>query len=991
MNRIFSRLGVTAFILVAGPALIAQTTTTGALNGTVTDNSGAPIAGAMVRFTSGQVVRTVTTGNDGHYSIGLLNAGNWLVNVSKSGFASNHQTVAVSINAASTANFKLPKEGGATVEVIATSSAVDSTSTTTGANFALDSISAIPKGRDIGDIAFMTPGVTGAGTFSGGQGLGISIAGASGAENSFSIDGLKTNDMRYGGQAVTMVSEFVDQIDVQTGGYKPEYSAMGGVFNVLTKSGSNEFAGSSWITLTPNSLKPGQKKNSFYSEPKATSVYDIGTWIGGAIVKDKLFYSVGLNYQKTDAPEYPNLSGQTVGKISTPNVQFFGKFNYYLNTDNQLTLSYFGNNQTAKAESALATPGTALDGRGNANYGGDTKNNTSNWNIIYDSTLTPTMTLSVKLGQSKIDNSFTPVSDTPLIIDYNYYRPGVVTAGVQVVPAGAGSGQGVPVGTRWSTGGSGTSVSNETNKTDQVSVDLSWILGSHALKAGISQLKSNYKDLSRYAGGGTYYLNTGSSQSNVSKRIYTNDSNADATFQAIYLQDTWQINKDVNIFYGARAEHQSQVNNAGVKFLDFSFGKYIQPRFGFTWDVKGDSLSKISGSYAWYFEQIPQRMAIRTYGNEYYHQFRWGAAVKGNDGVLTGTKGGYTPNGFGIPGFAISNNLGQVFPAGTPLAGQPLTTYDVDYSTGWSGDPMAENLKLPKREEIQLGFDQQVSATTTLGIHGHYRKMTDPLEDSVITDAVGNSIDPADQVGQAIIWNPNTSVTWRSPFSHQLVTSNNTLYPKAYNEYKAVDVSYTRKTENNLISLSYTWSRNYGNYEGLISPSNGQADANITASFDYYPYVGTGLVPLDRTHAFKAFGYQRVKVGANALTLGFNFVMQSGTPYSLQDNGATSTPQLPDVGQYGNSVFQNMLMGNKGRTSTVSQLDLNVHYEMNLTPKVKLEPLFEVFNVMNYRPETRVVQQATDATGALYAAGKWSSPNLYQAGRSIRFGAKLRF
>jgi hypothetical protein len=744
------------------------------------------------------------------------------------------------------------------------------------------------------------------------------------------------------------------------------------VFNVLTKSGSNEFAGSSWITLTPNSLKPGQKMNQFYSEAKATSVYDIGTWIGGAVIKDKLFYSIGLNYQKTDAPEYPNLSGQTVGKISTPNMQFFGKFNYYLNTDNQLTLSYFGNNQTASQASALATPGTVLDGRGNANYGGDTKNNTSNWNIIYDSTLTPTMTLSVKLGQSKIDNTITPLDNTPLIIDYNYYRAG-------------GSGFGTAdVGTRWSTGGSGNGPDSETNKTDQVSVDLSWILGSHALKAGISQLKSNYTELSQYSGGKTVYLNTAGGLPNVSERIYLNNSSADATFQAIYLQDTWQINKDVNIFYGARAEHQTQTNNAGVKFLDFSFGKYIQPRFGFTWDVKGDSLSKISGSYAWYFEQIPQRMAIRTYGNEYYHQFRWG-------GTTAGTKATYTPNGFGLPGYTFSNNLGQVFPAGHPLAGQPFTGSDTDYSTGWSGDPMAENLKLPKREEIQLGFDQQVSATTTLGIHGHYRKMTDPLEDSVITDALGNPIDPADGVGQAIIWNPNTSVTWRSPFSHQLVSSNNTLFPKAYNEYKAVDVSYTRKTENNLISLSYTWSRNYGNYEGLISPSNGQADANITASFDYYPYVGTGLVPLDRTHAFKAFGYQRVKVGANALTFGFNFVMQSGTPYSLQDNGLTSTPVLPDAGGYGNSVFQNMLMGNKGRTPTVSQLDLNVHYEINLTPKLRLEPLFEVFNVMNYRPATRVVQQATDATGALYAPGKWSSPNLYQDGRSIRFGAKLRF
>lgn len=222
MNRSFSRLGFTAVAIVAGPALFAQSSTTGALNGVVADNTGAPIAGASVRLSSGQIVRTTTTGADGRFNLGLLNPGPWVVTVNKAGFTSSHENVSVSVNAASTANFKLAKEGGATVEVLATAISIDATSTTTGSTFSMDTLSDIPKGRDIGDVAFMTPGVS----FSGfnandNLGLNVSIAGASGAENSFSVDGLRTNDMRYGGQGVSMSQEFVDQIEVQTGATSP--------------------------------------------------------------------------------------------------------------------------------------------------------------------------------------------------------------------------------------------------------------------------------------------------------------------------------------------------------------------------------------------------------------------------------------------------------------------------------------------------------------------------------------------------------------------------------------------------------------------------------------------------------------------------------------------------------------------------------------------------------------------------------------------------
>ena len=963
MNRIFHRLGFTAVALVAGPALVAQTSTTGAVNGYVTDKGGAPVSGATIQLVSGQVTRTATTAADGHYSIGLLNAGSWSVSVIKAGYSATKQTVAVSINAATTANFKVAKEGGAVVEVVAAATGIDSTSVSTGSNFSVDSVTFIPKGREFADMAYMAPGVTtsGFGTVNGNGGLGleISIAGASGAENSFSVDGLKTNDMRYGGQGVSMVNEFVDQVDIQTGGYKPEYSAMGGVFNILTKSGSNDFAGSSWVTITPKSLSPNPKSTPWFRELPASDIYEAGAWVGGAFIKDKFFYSIGVDYNLDKSPSYKNLSDLAVGDTKTPSFQFMGKFQYFVNTDNQVTLSYFGNNKTATLAHGNA-PSNLYDGRGTADTSGDTVNNSHNFNLIWDSVLSPNLNLSIKAGQAKLDNEVTPNSTQSLIRDRTYYAAG-----------GPGFGLADPL-TYWAAGGGGAR-SKETNTTTQFTGDLSWVLGVHSLKFGYSYLKSNYADQTDRNGGQIWQLQNSGGFLRAVQNLYHNDSQANAYFQAIYAQDTWQVNKSLNLFYGFRSEDQKQIGANGQTFMHFKFSDYVQPRLGFTWDPFDKGMTKVSGSYAWYYMQIPQRMAIRTYGQEYYHLLYFGGVD--------------TPNST-----ASYNRLTNA----VTVTGAPYN--NIDYSTGWSQDPIADGTKLPKRTEILLGIDHQLNENHTLGLHLHYRKLTNPIEDSEITDYAGNTLDPAspqaviDGGGQAIIWNPHAgSVSWTSPFSGQKITVANSLYPTAYNEYRAADISYTYKTSTAFFFIGYTWSRDYGNYEGLISATNGQPDGGITASYDYWPYLGTGYLPTDHTHQIKSYGFKKFKAGPGDLSLGFNFLAQSGRPYSWQDDGSTSTPPMPDPGAYNNSDFQNLKLGNIGRLPWMTRLDLTVHYEMALGGKLKLEPLLEVYNVMNHRPETAVLEQYTDRYGNAQVPGRYASASDFQPGRSFRIGAKLRF
>lgn len=950
MNRGLTRLGFTALSLVVGQAYVsAQTVTTGKMGGTIVDASGQPVTGANVRATSAQITRVATTDAEGKFSFSLLNGGTWQVHVTKAGYVAQAQTVVVNVNSATTANFKIAKESGVTVEVVSSFTNIDQTSTTTGANFGMDNVQSIPKGRDITDIAMLTPGVTQSG-FGGGQGLGISMSGASGAENSFSIDGLTTNDMRYGGAGANLVTEFVDQVDVQTGGFKPEYSALGGVFNVLTKSGSNNFAGTAWFTMTPGSLTPAPKRNLYVQEDKAITRSDIGIWVGGALITDKLFYSLGINSDRTNTPSSLNNSGLSIASTTNNALQLFAKFNYYLNLDNQLTFSYFGT-PSKRTQGDTNTPNTVGDGRGTANTAATFENKTNNYSLIWDSVITPTMNLSAKIGQAKIDNTVDPNNKTDFLLHDTLWDS----------PAGGP----YAVDLYYSRGGYGLVV-NEHNKTTQASLDLNWVVfGNHGLKIGYSTLQSEYALEEHYTGGRRMVIDMRAGVPRLRERIIRNDATVKADFSAFYAQDTWQVSPALNVFYGFRAEKQDQKDARGNTFLKFDMGKYIQPRVGFTWDVVGKGLSKFSGSYGRYYERVPQRMAIREFGGEYFVENRYG--------------GGYAGSNFTYNRNA-ANMIGTY--GGTPT--------QIDYAASFNNPPIVDDLKLPQRDEVQLGFEQQVTNEIRLGIQGRYRKLTNPIEDSVLTDATGDNT--YDSNGMAIIWNPKGGpVSWKDSGTGQKVTVANTLFPEAYNTYKAVDLTFEYKTSTTFLKAIYTWSRLEGNYEGLISGSNGQADANITASYDYYPYVGEGLLPLDRTHQFKLYGYRSFQVANNPLNVGFNFVWQSGIPISWWDDGSTSNPIRPDIGGYGDGTPKNGKLGDQGRTPSHGQLDISIDYTFPLSKRVKLSPMIDVFNLLNSRTTATVLEQASDAGGTFYPAGKWSSATSWYNPRTIRFGAKLRF
>jgi hypothetical protein len=204
-----------------------------------------------------------------------------------------------------------------------------------------------------------------------------------------------------------------------------------------------------------------------------------------------------------------------------------------------------------------------------------------------------------------------------------------------------------------------------------------------------------------------------------------------------------------------------------------------------------------------------------------------------------------------------------------------------------------------------------------------------------------------------------------------------------------VDFTLVKQTKRSYFNFSYTWSRSEGNYEGLVTSSNGQADSSITASFDEWPYVGYGPLPLDRTHIVKVFASRNWDVGSGVFTFGLNWAYQTGTPISKFDDGSSSNPVLPDVGGYGNATPQNMILGQFGRTPSTNNLDVKLDYTWNLTPTFKISPTVDIYNVANTRQATRVLQQATDSGGNPDLRYGYATD--WQRGRRVRFGVKINF
>jgi hypothetical protein len=128
--------------------------------------------------------------------------------------------------------------------------------------------------------------------------FGASIAGTTSPENQYMIDGISVGDPGFGYNGTPLSIDFIKEVSIVTGGYLPEYGrGGGGVLDVVTKSGSNEFHGSFFGNYTPWQKTPKfpLAQDAISTTNRLDSVRDMGFDLGGPIIKDKLWFYLGAD------------------------------------------------------------------------------------------------------------------------------------------------------------------------------------------------------------------------------------------------------------------------------------------------------------------------------------------------------------------------------------------------------------------------------------------------------------------------------------------------------------------------------------------------------------------------------------------------------------------------------------------------------------------------------------------------------------------------
>jgi hypothetical protein len=330
------------------PSLVAQETT-GGLQGTVKDPAGAVVTHAQVTLTAASLVGTKTSETDGsgYYRFANLPPGSYTLTITAKGFSTyKREGLTIAVGHLPSVDVALEiGTSGTVVEVTGEPPAIDVTTNTSMTNITQDVVEDVPHGRSFQSIIQFAPsarneplmgstttngtGGNAPGSTTNGGAFGFSIGGASDAENSYLVDGQETANLIGGYSHTNVPFDFIEEVQIKTSGVEAEHGgALGGVVNVISKKGSNNYHGSLFTQfendkldgspnaysrydplgnfLKPNS--PGNTSNGYVDaasqnfqpiHPKSSDIFP-GFTFGGPILKNRVFAFVAFNPEWID-------------------------------------------------------------------------------------------------------------------------------------------------------------------------------------------------------------------------------------------------------------------------------------------------------------------------------------------------------------------------------------------------------------------------------------------------------------------------------------------------------------------------------------------------------------------------------------------------------------------------------------------------------------------------------------------------------------------
>ncbi len=995
--------------------LLAQIPT-GKLYGTVTDEEGNTLPGVSVVATSPKLigVAETTTDANGIYRLFNLTPGEYKITYTLPGFKPFvREKIVVRIE--ETLKIDISMEMGTIEEqitVIGESPTIDVKSTTKGMTLTKDMFLILPRGRNFDTLVSAVPGVN-VEPWAG----GLSVDGASGAENMFFVDGTDITTVERGVRGQSAAFELVDEVKVVASGYPAEFGgALGGVVSVVTRAGGNAFTGEiigyyegsaltgkERDTLRTNPLDPYVAEyvnyQDMYGKDKRDRI-EAGFNLSGYILKDRLWFFA------TALPVYtPRV--RTVTYLTDPPIEGrHERTNWAYNFQAKITAQPFNfmrmgasfiNNFTKYRGNLPARDGSGSPDDVYEKYGFDYPNYTVQG--FADFTFGNNFMINMRGGRFfRNTTNQQVVAPDPR---RRHYADG--TGAFDGTPLEVPAEYQVPIG--YENHPRINTTERYIGYKNHASVDFTYYInfsGEHAFRAGVSWVRQGEDVLSALPypdkpeirirwdrdlvvggvnyGRGTYgYYEV---RGNEATGVFGSAYNVHNDRWALYVQDSWTIANKLTLNLGVRAESEyvppyseDPSIPSGFRPMEFDFGDKLAPRLGFVYDMFGDASLKIFGSYGLYYDVIKTYMAVHSYAG-----FKWKSAY-------------YEMDDYRWDEIGLNNNY----------PGNLMLVYDWRTPSFDSTDP---DMKPVSQQEITFGVEKMLMENfsfTARFVQKHLRYMIEDV--GVIVPGVGE---------QYYECNPG--------FGYSLHVGNGTgkfdpkypETPKAKREYWAVNLSLDKRMSNNwLAGFSYTWSSLTGNTSGLAaSDEYGRVSPYVERMFDNWAMAQTkelepidGPLMTDRPHQFKFYGAYTFPFH---LTVGTLIQAMSGTPVT-ETWTILSTYWYPfnrgyiREGESGDTLY-------KKRTPFLWFMNAYAEYNLRLGDKYTLNFNINVDNLFNIKTARRLYNYRTrvgldvdedtvlstnwDITGGqwLYEQNpRWLMPMDFYPPISVRFGARLTF
>ena len=918
-------LGITA--LLCGTAA-AQTT--GRIEGAIQDAAGGPLPGVTVEASGPKLQgrRTAQTDSGGRYRLPELPPGPYAVRASLSGFFPIEKSVTVMLDSPLTLDLVLEVALAENVTVSAEARPLDVASTTTGTSYTSAVEGKLPVARNYSDIVRANPGVSLDKGETEGRAIPLSIYGATSVENQWIIDGINTTNVIKGFQGKAINNEFIEEVEVKTGGYQAEYGgALGGIVNVITRSGGNTYHGEGFAYYDSNATTADRtvtdQDNLAGMKITPNQRWDYGVDLGGYILKDKLWFFGA--YNRVDTP------GTTSRYFSTnqdpplvPSTMLFpynqsdnlysGKLSWNIAAGSSLVATAFSDPSTISGAATVGTfsasaafgeiispePGTWLSRRqiGGADYG-------ARFSQLFGASAV------LSLEASRHQDRFELIPARPGEVQVQDWT---CAGGTPEFPCE------IPFDPNTVSGGLGSlGGDNQRNSSQrgQIRGDATLYRGDHEVRAGGSYQNAKTTSVDAFTGGQTvsvfndfgqtYYQHVFFSYAGTELAPATIPLAARSIESAAYLQDTWRPIPSLTVSAGLRWGQQQLRNGLGETVVNT--GHEWQPRLGLVWDPTGKGQAKVYGFAGRFYYSMPTSLTLSAAGTEVY-------ALTYN---FSTTDVAQSPDVIGHPGadlFAVSPHQ----PVDAGLGG----TY---------------------QDELTLGVEGLLDPGFTVGLKGTYCRLGRMVEDRCDLDPSS----PENNGSSCATINPGSSGRYArgdffacnglNPGYGDACFYGTASTPAAKRVYRGIELLVRKAIEQRLwLQASYVYSSLEGNFDGGINENFGVAetDPGHNADFDYpsFWYQSYGRLFLDRPNSARLDVSYTASFG---LFAGVGAYAQSGAPISRRG-------YFNEV--YGGANIFLLPRGEAGKLPTLWEASLTVGYPVAVGP-VSVTLQAYVYNLFN--------------------------------------------